>query len=539
MSRICKGGGLRVASLLIVGLAAACSDLPLTLADPATPATGDYCTNDADIYNVPIRILFVVDCSESMAGGANGVPPGNDTTGQRAAAVAGLISHFSSNTNVTFGLVTFDSAAFNLTGGFTADPAILNPAIAQISVGTGAQGFTNYLGALAVAQSMVTADVAAVAAAMAKLDPNDPSIRYMRPAYFVVFLSDGVPRIADPIQGLIIEETGSILYEVTNLVAAGTGTYAAGLKLDTAFLWNFAQNPNDPQISPAEALLQQMASTGGGSYFSFATGQPIDFSIFDFTVIRSYGIHQFYVYNRNVIMTPKGPEVDSDGDGLSDDDEINKYGTDPTNPDTDGDGCEDGFEVTHGFDPRAPDCPCSTTQRNDTDNDGLIDCEEVLVASDINKFDSDGDGLTDWLEVRYGTNPIDATDWDQDPDADGVMSMTEIFTGMSPIRAETQAIRDMYAYRYTKTINTPPGAPQTCYTFDVSNVGLGPTLATASRAALINEVVIEAIESPKDDPEKEFMLRRLVVPVTYGKPLSQSISTSSTIFDTVSRYQLP
>jgi hypothetical protein len=45
--------------------------------------------------------------------------------------------------------------------------------------------------------------------------------------------------------------------------------------------------------------------------------------------------------------------LDSDGDGLSDDEET-AHGTDPSNPDTDGDGLSDGREVANGFDPLTP-----------------------------------------------------------------------------------------------------------------------------------------------------------------------------------------
>ena len=49
--------------------------------------------------------------------------------------------------------------------------------------------------------------------------------------------------------------------------------------------------------------------------------------------------------------------MDSDGDGLSDYNETNVYGTDPFLTDTDGDGCSDGFEIANNFDPLNPgDC---------------------------------------------------------------------------------------------------------------------------------------------------------------------------------------
>ncbi len=46
---------------------------------------------------------------------------------------------------------------------------------------------------------------------------------------------------------------------------------------------------------------------------------------------------------------------DRDRDGLFDDDETDVYGTDPDNPDTDGDGNDDGLEVFDGTDPNDPD----------------------------------------------------------------------------------------------------------------------------------------------------------------------------------------
>lgn len=91
------------------------------------------------------------------------------------------------------------------------------------------------------------------------------------------------------------------------------------------------------------------------------------------------------------------PPLDSDGDGLSDDDERNIYGTDPHNPDTDGDGLSDGDEVRIYH---------TNPLRKDTDCDGLTDGEEVLTyhTNPLNP-DTDGDGLPDGLEVGVTVNP--------------------------------------------------------------------------------------------------------------------------------------
>lgn len=68
---------------------------------------------------------------------------------------------------------------------------------------------------------------------------------------------------------------------------------------------------------------------------------------------------------------------DSDGDGISDDDEV-ADGTNPDLADTDGDGLDDGREKELGTDP--------------------------------NSQDTDGDGIPDGLEVEFGSDPTDPAD---------------------------------------------------------------------------------------------------------------------------------
>jgi Bacterial TSP3 repeat len=91
-------------------------------------------------------------------------------------------------------------------------------------------------------------------------------------------------------------------------------------------------------------------------------------------------------------------EFDSDGDGLSDEDEI-VIGSDPNNPDTDGDGLSDYEEASGAFN--------SDPTLADTDSDGLSDGEEADLGTDAGARDTDGDGLDDGDEVIGGTDPLD------------------------------------------------------------------------------------------------------------------------------------
>ena len=100
-------------------------------------------------------------------------------------------------------------------------------------------------------------------------------------------------------------------------------------------------------------------------------------------------------------------DLDSDDDGLLDGEEI-ALGTDPDDPDSDDDGLTDGEEVlVYGTDPLDP----------DTDDDGLTDGDEVnLYGTDPLDPDTDDDNCTDGVEVNViGTDPLDP-----DTDNDGI-----------------------------------------------------------------------------------------------------------------------
>lgn len=119
------------------------------------------------------------------------------------------------------------------------------------------------------------------------------------------------------------------------------------------------------------------------------------------------GATQTAAFNQTQAAT--SGERDTDGDGLTDRQEQG-IGTDPNNPDSDGDELSDGEEVLRrGTNPLKP----------DTDNDGLSDGEEVLRRNtDPLNPDTDGDRLVDGEEIRLGTDPRNP-DTDNDRLIDG------------------------------------------------------------------------------------------------------------------------
>ena len=84
--------------------------------------------------------------------------------------------------------------------------------------------------------------------------------------------------------------------------------------------------------------------------------------------------------------TPPPQPIDTDGDGIFDNEEIEIYGTDPDNPDSDGDGIGDGVELDNWGD----------SWNTDSDRDELINLLDP---------DSDNDGFSDGQELSSGFDP--------------------------------------------------------------------------------------------------------------------------------------
>ena len=110
---------------------------------------------------------------------------------------------------------------------------------------------------------------------------------------------------------------------------------------------------------------------------------------------------------------------------------------DPNNPDSDGDGAFDGWEVTHGFDPLD-----DSDGTLDTDVDGLNNYDEFLAGTDPALSDSDGDGMPDGWEVEFGLDPT-IDDSLGDIDADGLNNLAEYQQNMTPQADDVPPVMDV------------------------------------------------------------------------------------------------
>ncbi|MCA3011698.1 MAG: calcium-binding protein [Myxococcaceae bacterium] len=194
---------------------------------------------------------------------------------------------------------------------------------------------------------------------------------------------------------------------------------------------------------------------------------------------RALTLKRFIAMNANVRVRDGAQLVDSDGDGLPDEEEAT-FGTDPTLVDSDADGLGDGVEVRMGLKPQPGNVDvirgCNATL--DEDGDRLNDCEERVLGTDACITDSDGDAAPDLVEFLGGTNPLIPEDL-ADDDRDGLPNVGELEAHTDPTSADIAFQRERgYGYAIREARPTPDG--RACYDVSAYNLGLVETLQRPS-----------------------------------------------------------
>ncbi|RKY94040.1 MAG: OmpA family protein [Ignavibacteriae bacterium] len=211
---------------------------------------------------------------------------------------------------------------------------------------------------------------------------------------------------------------------------------------------------------------------------------------------------------------------DTDGDGLQDGEEVNNYKTDPLNPDSDADQLKDGEKVNKYK---------TDLLKADTDNDELKDGEELTkFRTDPLDADTDDDTLDDGKEVNmYKTDPLKA-----DTDDDTLLDGDEINTyGTDPLNADTdsEGLRDGEEINKFRTDPLNPDTDGgTVDDFTEVNRGTDPLDPEDDVVKMDVPIVLEGItfETGKSDitPESAFILQGALKTLTTYKDIIVEIS---------------
>ncbi|MFH1807466.1 MAG: hypothetical protein ABIJ09_01880 [Pseudomonadota bacterium] len=356
-----------------------------------------------------------------------------------------------------------------------------------------------------------------------------------------------------------------ILNLLDDMVELTEGLDVGAFQFHSIMLWNAALPAGIQAIVGTNycrqsRLMRMMAERGGGEYREARSAEEIDFLQFDFTALkRTNKMRRVFVTNRNLVPTAEGLVLDSDGDGLSDDEEY-ELGIDPLLRDTDGDGYTDLLEVryaefgmnplealhpytpcmsfnnpplTPGMDPQSgfPGTSLSPTddlgQSVDSDNDMLRDCEEDMIGTNPLEADSDHDTIPDGLELRFGLDPR-VQDAEGDADFDGISNIEEVLRNLNP-REDDPVARRAPAFRYTLEQTLETLDQRGCFDLRMRHITLETPLgyfripndpAAPQHIDLpgYNQIQVYEVESPSDDALGETRVRGACYLARYVAP---------------------
>ncbi|MDE0152182.1 MAG: hypothetical protein OXK80_06810 [Bdellovibrionales bacterium] len=371
--------------------------------------------------------------------------------------------------------------------------------------------------------------------------------------YHIVFISDGNLSVHEDGQRHFVNGVKDIVHRFKRVYVhsvyyggykdRGPGlAHRVGQGINTAFqLHMFASTgffpfyrqpyPENPSLSTQEtddvSHLREVAKKGQGYYVdqNESAGLTLDLS-------QKWDADPFVVYNLNAGFCLNGAiGLDSDMDGLCDEDEENMPGFEPHKRFSFKDGYEGYGDYFHwlAFEQQLISLtPCSSQE--DTDHDLLTDCEEEYINSiesdfpllSVNNPDSDGDKILDGIEVLVYLSKdrlASRNPYNLDQKSEGLSDYDKILKHISPFLP----VEDQIAY---DTLLIPvEGESGSCYSlrqtkmplYSTLPVGEDDTISQTAQKPGDNTLLIYTLRQKRDSETQVYQFMYRTVHVDSGK----------------------
>ena len=453
---------------------------------PVGKVGADFCTMKPDSTKSNLKFIFILDKSGSNQvdyDAGNLAIQGTDVDGSRRyVPLQQFLANAPDDPSVYYSLINFDTnprAIKNFTNSRTDFGTTIasehnpnNSSPAQPVDG----GFTNYIGALGLASDMIKQDITQ------SITVSQATGVITSSFYVIFFISDGAP-YTNVNNQLVLQDKTFVLNAITGMLGykAAYPAYVESVQVHTGYYFNVL----DPT---AQQYLADMAAGGNGNSYTFAAGRSIDFRAFSVPVRQvKHSLRDVFVKNMNTTWWNGKAMPDSDGDGIPDEVEL-RLGSNPLKADSDDNGVSDFVEYTLLGRPckdaacspagAEPFTSCNAYRQNipgkpkfgDLDKDGLNDCEESLIGSKRDSWDSNNTWIPDYLAFMNGISFLPGSPFNPfaDPDNDGVNNYAEI-KGNSPMLYDNSKILGLKTYKYVLE-QTSVDTQADCYHLSVSNV---------------------------------------------------------------------
>lgn len=459
--------------------------------------TGRVCTDDPRKAGFPVKVVYLVDTAIGPLFATF------DPESLRLGVLNETVQLHGGNKDFGFSVLAFgaNSRVMGPTDGswFTRNPGELENAIALLGLPQPCiQGLCrDYDDGIDLARAIIEGDLA-----------DSTAGERGRSQYVVVMMAAGPP---NPMALDWTETTDLLTEAVTELREDVEAAGALSFSMHVLQLAARDDASPDPQgdLDNTEGMLQLMALAGQGRFERFNTPDAISLDRIGLLKLTSLlEAKTLLVTNANVLPDAGKAAPDSDGDGLTDAQEV-ELGTLPDVADSDADGIGDRIEDLLSLDPLVRDDPAPNAcvplngpPYGDADTDRLNDCEELLIGTDGSLPDTDGDAIPDWIEVTLGTDYLRA-DGLEDNDFDGSPNGDETLAHTDPRSGDANShLADAYRYELDDegfVVEPSVSDPRYLSTISVLDAGLETSGGLGTLRYQSGDIPSLSWQDPSDD----------------------------------------